>query len=113
MTKPAQIHRGKQPRRPHFIKEWAELRGYDTQAELVEALNVDKGTVSRWYAGASPGEEWQEKLRALFNIEDETGVFRSPDDDWLVRFFKDRQPEEIDRIKQTLEAAFPIKKTGR
>jgi len=112
MKKPEQIHRSKQPRRPHFIEEWAEKRNFASQADLVKALGADKSLVSRWYDGASPGREWQEKLRALFHIEDERGVFLHPDDDWLTRFFMNRQPEEIARIKQTLESAFPIKKTA-
>lgn len=110
MKRPTQIHRGKQPRRPHFIEEWAEKRGYENQADLVRASGADKGQVSRWYDGASPGEEWQGKLKALFNIEDERGIFCHPDDDWLSRFFAGRDPKEIERIKQTLETAFPIKK---
>lgn len=100
------IHRGKQPRRPHFIPEWAERRGYETQADLVEALQADKSVVSRWYSGASPSEEWQKKLAALFHCEREA-LFRHPDDDWLARFFRDRDDNEMTRIKQMLEAAFP------
>lgn len=111
MKKMTQIHRGKQPRRPHFIEEWAKRRGYETQADLAEALDADKSLVSRWYSGASPGVEWQAKLAALFDTQDADGIFRHPDDDWLAKFFKDRQPEEIDRIKQTLEAAFPLRKS--
>lgn len=109
MKKPTQIHRTKQPRRPHFIEEWAEKRGFESQADLVNALGADKSLVSRWYDGASPGEEWQQKLRSLFEIEDERGIFCHPDDDWLSRFFKGREADEIERIKQTIETAFPRK----
>ena len=104
------IHRSKQPRRPHFIQDWAERRGYGTQAELGKALGADKGVVSRWYDGATPGEEWQAKLVALFHCEEPDGIFRHPDDDWLAKFFRDRSADEIDRMKQMLEAAFPPKK---
>lgn len=103
------IHKGKQPRRPHFIKEWAEARGYKNQNELAEALDADKSVVSRWYSGTSPGEEWQEKLAELFHCEPES-LFRHPDDDWLTRFFRDRSVDELNRMKQMLEAAFPGKK---
>lgn len=103
-------HRRRQPRRPHFIPEWAERKGYESQADLVEALGADKSVVSRWYAGASPSEDWQKKLVALFHCEEPDGIFRHPDDDWLARFFRDRSPDEVQRIKQTLEAAFPAKK---
>lgn len=102
------IHRGKQPRRPHFIPEWAEKCGFEDQADLVEEIGADKSVVSRWYAGASPGEEWQLKLAAAFGHEGEPEIiFRHPDDDWLTRFFRGRSKDEIERAKTMLEAAFP------
>lgn len=64
--------------------------------------------VSRWFDGATPSEPSQEKLAALFQTDRE-GIFRHPDDDWLKKFFQDRSNDEIDRIKKTLEAAFPKK----
>lgn len=106
------IHRRAQPRRPHFIPEWAERRGYETQSDLAEALSADKSVVSRWYNGTSPSEDWQTRLAALFHCERES-LFRHPDDDWLARFFRDRDDNEMSRIKQMLEAAFPKNtKTG-
>lgn len=101
------IHRSKQPKRPHFIPEWAERRGFETQADLAEALDADKSVVSRWYSGTSPSEEWQEKLAALFHCEARDGIFRHPDDDWIAKFFRDRSSDELQRMKQMLEAAFP------
>lgn len=106
MTDLPTIHPSKQPRRPHYIEAWAQARGYNTQAELAEALNADKGVVSRWYSGTSPGAQWQERLAALFECEPES-LFRHPDDDWLARFLRGRSRDEMKRIKQTLEAAFP------
>lgn len=103
-----QIHRSKQPRRPHFIKEWAEHRGYKKQSELCEALDVDKSVVSRWFNGTSPGAEHQQKLAALFHIEPEA-LFRHPDDDWIARFFRDKTKEEVERAKLLLKTAFPDK----
>lgn len=106
------LTRGSSPRRPHFIPEWAERRGYETQAGLAEALSADKSVVSRWYSGTSPSEQWQKKLAALFHCEREA-LFRHPDDDWMARFFRDRDDHEMQRIKQMLEAAFPkSSKTG-
>lgn len=101
------IHRLRQPRRPHFIPEWAEQRGW-SQAELAKALEADKSVVSRWFHGTTPGEEWQEKLAALFEVDPES-LFRHPDDDWLSRFLQGRSQEEVERIKRTLESAFPPK----
>ncbi len=108
----SQIHKGKQPNRPHFIAEWAERRGYANQAELAEALDADKSVVSRWYNGTSPSKEWQRKLALLFDCERD-GIFRHPDDDWIAKFFRDRSADEISRMKQMLEAAVPkVKRTG-
>ena len=107
MSKVTDIHPSKQPRRPHFIKEWAEKRGLE-QGELAKEIGADKGLVSRWYHGAAPGLEWQEKLAAYFDCEPDA-LFRHPDEDWLSRFFKGRTSEEVDRMKATMIAAFPRK----
>jgi hypothetical protein len=108
----SEIHKGKQPNRPHFIPEWAERRGYKNQADLADALDADKSVVSRWYSGTSPSKEWQKKLSSLFDCERD-GIFRHPDDDWIAKFFRDRSDDEIKRMKQMLEAAFPpTRKTG-
>lgn len=108
MPNVTRIHKSKQPRRPHFIEEWAIHRGFDQQADLAAELDADKSVVSRWYGGTTPGEEWQKRLAALFDCEPES-LFRHPDDDWLARFLKGRDREEIERIKKTLESAFPRK----
>jgi transcriptional regulator with XRE-family HTH domain len=105
MRNVTQIYRGRQPRRPHFIPEWAARRNM-TQADLARELDADKSVISRWFRGATPGEDWQLKLAALFGCEPEA-LFRHPDDDWLARFFRGRDQEEIERIKRTLESAFP------
>lgn len=106
----ARIHTQKQPRRPHFVAEWAAIRGLK-QADLARELNADKGLVSRWFNGSTPGLEWQERLAAYFHVEADA-LFRHPDDDWLTKFFRDRSHDEIERIKQTLEVAFPRQKSG-
>lgn len=110
MNEITRIHRDKQPRRPHFIPEWAERRDL-TQADLARELGADKSVVSRWFNGTTPGIEWQKQLADLFHCEPES-LFRHPDDDWLSRFFQNRSREEVERIKTMLEAAFPHKKTG-
>ena len=104
------IHRTKQPRRPHFIEAWADLRGLK-QVDIVNEIGADKSQVSRWYNGSSPGEFWQARLAALFHC-DPDDLFRHPNEDWIKRFFEGRSAEEIARIKATLETAFPKKGTG-
>jgi transcriptional regulator with XRE-family HTH domain len=102
------IHRGKQPNRPHFIKEWAEHRGFAHQNELAVAIGGDKSLVSRWLSGASPTQRYQEKLAELFACDREA-LFRHPDDDWVARFLRNRSQEERRRMMQMLEAAFPMR----
>lgn len=97
----------RQPNRPHFIAEWAELRNM-RQTDLARELNADKSVISRWFKGATPSAEWQEKLAALFGCDRES-LFRHPSEDWIKRFFEGRSQEEIMRIQATLEAAFPRK----
>lgn len=78
------------------------------QAQIAEALAVEKSTVSRWFDGALPSEAMLPRIAAMFGIElDE--LFRAPDDNWLRRFLEGRSSEEIQRIEQTLKAAFPKK----
>jgi transcriptional regulator with XRE-family HTH domain len=108
MAAVAKIHASKQPMRPHFIKERVERRGL-TQAEFAEEIGADKSQVSRWFKGQSPGRDWQEKLAAYFACEIED-LFRHPDEDWMSRFLRGRGADEIERIKQTIEVAFPRKR---
>jgi len=109
MSNPDPVHKSKQPRRPHFITEWAERRNL-SQADLARELDADKSIVSRWFSGSTPGIDYQARLAALFNCEPEA-LFRHPDDDWLSRFFANRSQDEVERMKQLLELAFP-KRTG-
>lgn len=111
MSKVAHIHSSKQPKRPHHIPEWAEHRGFRTQVELADALGADKSVVSRWYAGTSPGVEYQERLAQLFQCDPEA-LFRLPEEDWLFRFFRERNKEERDRVIRILQNAFPAVKDG-
>ena len=99
------IHASRQPRRPHFIADWAEKRGY-SQADLAREIAVDKSNVSRWFKGTTPDEDSQNKLAALFSCERDS-LFRHPDEDWMTRFLRGRRADEIERIQNMLEAAFP------
>jgi transcriptional regulator with XRE-family HTH domain len=105
MSNVTRIYASRQPRRPHFIPEWAEKRGL-TQADLARELDVDKSLVSRWYAGSSPSEKSQAALAALFHCEP-GAIFNHPDEDWITRFFRSRTMAEIERAKQALEIMFP------
>lgn len=107
MAKVPKIHSSKQPRRPHFIEEWAERRNL-SQADLARELGADKSVVSRWFNGASPGADWQDRLAALFHCEPDA-LFRHPNDDWIKRFFEGRTAEEIEHIQRSLEIIFPKK----
>lgn len=112
MSEITRIHKGKQPRRPHYVQEWAEHRGFIRPVDLATALEVDKSVVSRWYNGSTPNEESQEKLSDLFQCDREA-LFRHPDDDWIAKFFRDRSRDELERMRTMLQAAFPrIKKDG-
>lgn len=103
----------RQPKRPHFIEEWAEGAGFEDQAALGTALNADKSVVSRWYAGTSPGTDWQLKLCALFGYPNEPEIiFQHPDSVWFSRFFRDRPDDEIGRMKKLLEDVFPPPKSS-
>ena len=102
------IHAGKTPPRIHFISEWAERRQL-SQADIVREVGADKSTVSRWFAGALPTEKYLEPLAGLFGTE-VNGLFRHPDDDWMMRFLQNRSIDELNRIRQVLSSAFP--KTG-
>lgn len=97
----------RQPNRPHFIEQIAVLRGL-SQAELARAIGADKSVVSRWYNGATPSPSWQIKLSTLFKC-DRVALFEGPDEGWFREFLNGRSREEIDRIKATLETAFPRK----
>lgn len=110
MNNVTKIHSGKEPNRIHYIVEWAEVRGL-SQADIVKEIGADKGLVSRWFRGTTPGKEWRPKLEALFQI-DEGALFRHPDDDWLTKFFKGRTEDERTKARQMLELFFSHDKTG-
>ncbi len=95
----------KQPRRPQHVAEWAARAGL-RQADVADHLGADKSVVSRWFSGSTPGEEWQARLAELFGCKP-GDLFRSPDDAWFSNFAAALSPEEIERAKAILQAAFP------
>ncbi|WP_244316744.1 helix-turn-helix domain-containing protein [Pannonibacter tanglangensis] len=117
MADPTQIHPTKSPRRIHFIEEWAAKRQL-TQADVARQLNVERSTVKRWYDGTIPTRsDHLEQLAELFALDDPSMLFRHPDDDWMARLFEGRTKDELDRMIQMLDLAFPrhhppTRKTG-
>jgi transcriptional regulator with XRE-family HTH domain len=93
--------------RLHYIPEWAELRRI-TQAEIARELGVDKSAVSRWFKGALPLEKHILAISEVLAVEP-NDLFHDPHEDWMSRFLRERSREEQERIKATLEAAFPKK----
>lgn len=120
MAKLARIHQNKQPIRRHFLNEWLAAKGLDAP-QLVDLLNdpdrsmdlneVEKSQVYRWLKGQMPHAAQQERIAAVLEIDPEA-LLRHPDDDWVAKFMKDRDAEEIQRIKNTLENAFPKRDAG-
>ena len=107
MGRPARIHTDKTPHRLHYIAEHAERLGLK-QADIVAQMSVDKASVSRWFSGRLPSERHLEVLAELLHT-DVPGLFRHPDDDWLARFFKSKNQDEIQRAQRILRDAFPDK----
>jgi transcriptional regulator with XRE-family HTH domain len=93
-------------RRFHYIPEWAQERGL-RQADVVREVSADKGTVSRWWDGIIPGEDYLLALTQLFRADEPAALFRHPDDERMVQLLRGRGPEERRRIIATIEAAFP------
>lgn len=106
-----QIYGKRQPKRPHYLRDWIERRGFHTDAEFAAAIEADKSVVSRWLDEddpTTPGKEWQQKLGIFFGGEDEPAdIFRHPDDDWFAKFFRTRSEEQIRRAREMLEIGFP------
>jgi hypothetical protein len=102
------IYTNRQPRRPHYVAVWADVRNM-RQVDIAEQLGADKSLVSRWFSGSTPSVHWQERLAALFHLDSPDALFRHPDEDWMARFLRGRSREEMDRIRQVLEVTFPKK----
>ncbi|MFG5119402.1 helix-turn-helix domain-containing protein [Methylorubrum sp. POS3] len=93
------------PPRRHFIPEWAVKFGL-RRADLARATGADKATVTRWFKGTAPQDQYLMTLAKLFDAS-VPDLFRHPDEVWVSRFLEGRSETEIQRIKATLEAAFP------
>lgn len=107
MTPLPTIHGSKTPPRMHYIVEWADRRNLK-QVDLVKALGVDKGTVSRWFDGTLPRPDHLVALAEVFQI-DVPALFRHPDDDWIARLLQHRSADEKQRIAQIIELTVPLR----
>jgi len=108
MSNVVRINQMKQGRRPHYIGAWMEFRGR-SRTDVSRDTGVDKSQISRWLdekKPSTPTPKWLEILADYFETEPDA-LFRHPDEDWLSRFFAGRKRDEVERIKATLEAAFP------
>ena len=119
----SRIHQGKQPIRRHYIREWLEARDMDPM-DLVNRLNeadpyapmIDKSQVYRWLKGQMPQPPMQERIAAALEIvdvetgePDSSGILRHPDFDWFARKMQGRDEDELKRLKQMVDLAFPTK----
>lgn len=111
MSNTVKIHQDKTPHRVHFIVEWADRRNLK-QIDIVKELGVDKGLVSRWFAGTVPKQNYLEQLAELFHLDGIHSLFRHPDDDWLASFFKDKTEDQKEKAIQMLKLWFSDDKTG-
>lgn len=80
-----------------------------SQADVTRETGVDKGTVSRWFAGTIPRKPHLILLAGVLNLEEPADLFRHPDEDRLAKLFRGRDEEERKRMIATLETAFPRK----
>ncbi len=90
----------------HYIPEWAIRRGV-TQADLARELNTEKSTVTRWFQGTIPNEQYLVALAGFFGLDEPASLFRHPDHDWMTELFRGRSRQELERMRDTLKAAFP------
>lgn len=119
----SEIHKGKEPHRRHYINEWLEVREMDPM-DLLHKLNegdtslpaVDKSQVYRWLKGQLPQKHMQIRIAGALEIVDvETGepdpdgLFRHPDLDWFAQKVRDRSKDELRRLRQLVDLAFPSK----
>lgn len=106
-TEVTEIYGRRQPKRPHYLREWVERRNYKTDAAFAKEIGADKGVVSRWLDEenpTTPGKDWQEKLGIFFGGEqDPIDIFQHPDEDWFSRMVRANTQDKIEQAKQLLE----------
>lgn len=124
MPKVSKIHSGKQSFRRHYLGEWMEERGMDPM-EFLDAINegagmevsiIDKSQVYRWLKGQLPQKKTQMRIAAalgLLDIEtnapDPEMLLAHPAQIWIAGKLKGRSRDEINRVKQAVEAVLPTR----
>lgn len=113
------IHQRRQPIRRHYLGDWLEALNL-TPVDLLNALNdpersmefgeIDKSQVYRWLKGQLPQAAQQERIAKALHMDDPATLLRHPDDGWFRDFTEGRPADEVSRIKQMLEVAFPPKR---
>jgi len=88
-------------RRIHFINEWADRR-FLQQSDIWEALDIDKSTVSRWFAGGLPSEAMLPRIAAMFGIDIDE-LFRAPGDDWLKKLLTRKERQELEVLRRHID----------
>lgn len=87
---------------------WRKLNEADTDTF------IDKKQVYRWLEGSLPHMPTQVRLAEALDLRDPMtdepdpeALTRHPDQDWFARKTQNRPPEDVERIKQMIELAFP------
>lgn len=121
MAKLTRIHQNKQPIRRHYLPEWLEAKGLKPM-DLVNLLNdpdrpmelgeIEKSQVYRWIDGQMPGPANQKRIMGALEEEPDALMRHPIIDEWAGKFFRDRNMDELQRIKNTLEMAFPKRDAG-
>lgn len=96
----------KTQRRVHHIPEWAAKKPL-RQADICRELGADKATVSRWFGGVIPSDEYLPGLAALLGAPDVAALFVHPEEHRVLEMLRGSRPEDRERILRALEAAFP------
>jgi hypothetical protein len=120
--KPLQIRRAQKTTfRAHFLNEWLQEREMSPM-DLVNGLNdvasmdtpvIDKSQVYRWLKGQLPQRATQFRIAEALQLRDEHGdpdpelLLTDPALAWIARKVKNRPQEEVERMKEIIELAFP------
>jgi transcriptional regulator with XRE-family HTH domain len=91
--------------RPHFIPEWAQVRG-KKQSDIVNGTGIDKGTVNRWFKHRTlPHPGHREKVAAFLGLTDSAQLFLPPTTDAEMADLKARLAEAVEGMdRETLRS---------